>query len=174
MNMMVTNHPATGEPVLPTPGRRVANRLEAFLIALDALIDTHAGIRNPLLAGAAVMPYANMALAGTSCGRPLLFNEGEKIARETGLTVLLLRDDVERGVTFDIRLQERPDWLCRHVAWRRGQNDLRLIPEAGAGPFLRVTGAGIECERAAPFLDVDERQAGIIRAVTDASFAGRI
>jgi hypothetical protein len=174
MNMMVMNRPATGEPVLPHPSPRVVNRLEAFLIAFDPLIETHAGIRNRLLAGSAVMPFANMALAGTSCGRPLLFNEGEKIARETGFDVVLLRYDAERGVTFDIRLQERPDWLCRHVAWRRGEGDLRLIPEAGTGPFLRVTGGGIECEQAIPFLNADERQAGIIRAVTDASFAGRI
>ena len=80
------------------------------------------------------MPSAGVALAGTSRDRPLLPPEGELIGRETGLDFVLLRLDAERGVSFDVFLQERQGWLCRHDAWRRNTGACWLISEAEDGP----------------------------------------
>lgn len=173
MNMMLLERPVAGASLLPPSGNAVVSRMRTFATAIGGLVDTAAAVRDPMLAGCVVMPYAGLVLAGTACRRPLIFREGDAVARHSRLDLVLLRFDAERGVTFDIRLQQRFDWLCHHVAWRR-DGDLWLIPEAGADPFIRVTAWGLEIEVEPPFVSADERASGIVRARTTPSFMGRI
>jgi hypothetical protein len=174
MNMMTAIRPQVGEPLIPYVSRPVVDRLQALLVAIDALIDLNAGLRYPILAGCAVMPFARFVMTGTSCRRPLLLPELQLIAEQTGLDAVLLRLDAERGVTFDIVLDEGARRLCGYVAWRRSGGDPWFIPTVGEGPFIRAGASGLECVDAPPFASTAEREAGIIRAIESSSFAGRI
>jgi hypothetical protein len=173
MNMMTAIRPEVGEPLIPYVSRPVVDRLQALLVAIDALIDTSAGRRYPILAGCAVMPFARFVMTGTSCRRPLLLPELQLIAEHTGLDAGLLRFDADRGVTFDFVL-EGEQRHCGYVAWRRRGSDPWFIPTAGEGAFIRAGACGLECVDAPPFVSAAEREAGIIRAIESSSFAGRI
>jgi hypothetical protein len=174
MNMMTTIRPEVGEPLIPYVSRPVVDRLQALLVAIDALIDISAGRRYPILAGCAVMPFARFVMTGTSCRRPLLLPELQLIAERTGLDSALLRFDVARGVTFDLVLEEGARRLCGYVAWRRRGGDPWFIPTVGEGPFIRAGACGLECVDTPPFVSAAEREAGIIRAIENSSFEGRI
>ncbi|MEW9853900.1 hypothetical protein [Novosphingobium sp. M1R2S20] len=173
METMLLERPVAGASLLPPTSRAVALRVHAFAGAIGGLVDTTAAARDPMFAGSVVMPYAGLVVAGTACRRPLIFREGDAVARHSRLDLGLLRFDAERGVTFDIRLQQRSEWLCHYVAWRR-DGDLWLVPEVGTGPFIRVTAWGLEIEDEPPFVLADERASGIVRARTIPSFMGRI
>lgn len=173
MDTIVTSRPETGEPFARTP-HRVRSRLFAAAVATGAIIDTDASKRSPLLTDAVVMPFANFALLGTGCARPLKFEEGEEIARVTGLDVLLMRFDPDRGVSFDVFDHRSTHWRCNHVAWRRRDGDLWLIPQASFGEFIRVGAWGLEYETEPPFASGEERYAGIIRAIEIPSFEGSL
>jgi hypothetical protein len=174
MNMMTTIRPATGELPLARTTQRVRSRLHAAAAAIAAIVDCGASKLNPMLAGSIVMPFANIALTGTNCARPLWFAECETIAKSTGLDVVLLRFDALRGATFDILDHNSMFWRCGHVAWRRRDGDLWLIPEVGFDAFIRVSAWGLEHELEPPFVSNSERSAGIIRAIEHPSFEGRI
>lgn len=174
MTIMLKQRPIADACSLPPTNNAVAARMNAFAAAVDGLVDTAAAVRDPMFGGCVVMPYAGLVLAGTACRRPLLFREGEGLARYSRLDLVLLRYDADhRGVTFDIRLQQRPDWLCHYVAWRL-DGDLWLIPAVGAGSFVRVTAWGLDIEVEPPFASMKERASGTIRALTVPSFMGRI
>lgn len=172
MTIMLMQRPIADACSLPPTSNAVAARMNAFAAAIGGLVDTAAAARDPMLAGCVVMPYASLALAGTACRRPLLFREGEGLACYSRLDLVLLRFDAGRGVTFDVRLQQQPGWLCHYVAWRC-DGDLWLVPEVGTGPFLRATPGGLEIEEEPPFSTSEERAHGILRAQTFPSFAGR-
>lgn len=172
MTIMLMQRPIADACSLPPTSNAVAARMDAFAAAIGGLVDTAAPARDPVLSGCVVMPYASLVLAGTACRRPLLFREGDGVARHSRLDLVLLRFDAGRGATFDIRLQQQPGWLCHYVAWRR-DGDLWLVPEAGTGPFLRATPWGLEIEDEPPFPASEERACGIVRALTFPSFAGR-
>jgi hypothetical protein len=169
---MLLERPVAGASLLPPTSCAVALRVHAFTGAIGGLIDTSAAARDPMLTGCLVMPYAGLVVAGTACARPLLFREGEGLARYSRQELVLLRFDAERGVTFDIRMQQRPEWLCHYVAWRR-DGDLWLLPKVGTEPFLRATPWGLEIEGEPPFSVPDDRARGIVRALTFPSFGGR-
>jgi hypothetical protein len=174
MNMMTSIRPDMGGPLMPHVSRPVVDRLQALLVAIGALIDTGAARKNPLLGGCAVAPFAGFVTTGTTCRRPLLFPEVQQIAEQTGFDALLLRFDVDRGTSFDLTLEEGERRLCRYVAWRRRGGDPWLIPTAGDGPFIQATAWGLECRDTPPFHSCTEREAGIIRAIHNPSFAGRL
>lgn len=158
--------------MMPLTTRQVHNGLEALCLAIDGLIDTLAHIRNPILSGCAVMPYADLVISGTNCRRPLILPEADKIAGTTGCDFLLLRNDLFRGTSFDIRLQQREGWLFNYLAWRR-EGDLWLIPQSGECTYIRAVGSGLELEQKPPFSDAEDREAGIIRVLTKQSLEGR-
>lgn len=174
MNMMTSIRAAADTPLIPYVSRPVVERLQGLLVAIDALIDTGTAKTNPSLSGCAVAPFARFVATGTSCRRPLLFPEVQQIAEQTGFDVLLLRYDAERGVSFDIHLQVGGRQLCHYVAWRRRDGDPWLIPTVGDGPFIHATAWGLECRTTPPFLNVGERERGIIRAIDNPSFAGSL
>ncbi len=174
MNMMTTYRPPVGEPSLARTTQRVRSRAFATAAAIGAAIDPAAGKDNVLLADSIVMPLANLALIGTNCARPLWFRDGETIASETGLDVMLLRFDPDRGATFDILDHQSLFWRCHYVAWRRRGGDLWLIPEVGFDCFIRAGAWGLDHEQEPPFASGSERYAGIIRAKDNPSSEGRI
>ncbi len=174
MNYIPYVSPLTGGPVLPPSTQRVANRHEEVVRAVNMMTDDHAHHRNGLLTGCAVVPYASLVIAATSLDRPLLFPECNLIAHSSRSDMILMRFDADRGASFDILLRDRKDWLCRHLAWRRRDGHLWLIPTAGKGPYVQATGWGLHCEPTPPYMNDLEREAGIILALDTPSFEGRI
>jgi hypothetical protein len=173
MNMMTTIRPSEGEPLLAFTTQRVTSRVYAVAAAIGGLIDTAASRKNALLAGS-VMPFANTVITGTNCSRPLWFAECNDMAQTSDLDVVLLRFDPDRGATFDILDHQSLFWRCNHLAWRRRDGDLWFIPQAGFDGFVRATAWGLEYEPEPPFVSASERHAGIIRAIENPSFTGRI
>lgn len=100
--------------------------------------------------------------------------EVQAIARETSLDVVLLRFDPFRGASFDILDHASLFWRCHHVAWRRRDGDLWLIPGVGCDGFVRAGAWSLEYAVEPPFVSNSERYAGIIRAIDNPSFGGRI
>lgn len=146
-------------------------RLNAIARDISGLVEPPAATRDPAFTGCVLMPWAGVVLAGTTCRRPLLFNEGEALARYSGLDLVLLRFDAERGVTFDVRLQRRNEWLFRYISWRL-EGEIWLIPE-GSGPFLRMLASGIELENEAPFLTRGGWANGIVSELDSSPFQAR-
>ena len=172
MNMETSMPALVGGYLLAPTLPKVKTRGRNFLLAGGPRIDEEAANANPLLAGCLDAPDANLALAVTSCGRPLVLAEAELIAQLTGRHMAVLRFDAYRGVSFDILRKESSRWLCHYLAWRRGDDDLWLIPSTTDGVFIRVTASGPEYEEAPPFSSAWERHAGIIRAIESPSFEG--
>ncbi|WP_243442719.1 hypothetical protein [Pacificimonas flava] len=170
MTITLLDRPGTGEPLMPPARRSVAARVHAFATEIDDLVDTRISRADPVLAGCVVMHYAGIILAGTSCRRPLLFPEGEVLARRSGLDLILLRFDAQpRGVTFDIRLEMDGSWLTNFAVWR-GQGEMWLVPEGSAEGCIQVTPFGLEVGLPAPFSSFCEREKGMVRALTFPSF----
>ena len=170
MLTQTSNRPLAGEPFVPPYGRALASRLEAFAHA----IGLRAGIVDPRFSGCLLAECSGFAIFGTSCSRPLLLPEGRLLAQETGLDVLLLRHDVDRGSSFDLLLRGQPNWLLAYVAWRQRGGDLWLIPTAGDGPFIRASGMGLEQDETAPFGDAEARRLGFQRAIDRPNFEGSL
>ncbi|KZX94682.1 hypothetical protein A3718_07035 [Erythrobacter sp. HI0019] len=113
-----------------------------------------------------------MALAATSCDRPLLYPECELMAQITGMDLILLRFDALHGASFDVLLNEASEWLNHYVAWRLDLSSLWLIPCAGSGPYFRLSSDGLEPCELPPFETGYQRYAGIMRAAEKPSFEG--
>ena len=135
-------------------------RMEALAAVIDGPIDVAPERRDPLFAGCLLMWQADLLLVGTSCRRPLVFAEAERLAEYSGRDLVMLRYDAERGTTVDLYLQSRADWLVRYQTWRQG-GDMWLIPDASDGPFIRADMCGLKLEEAAPFADAEDRARGL-------------
>ena len=170
MLMQTADRLRSGEPFVPPYRRALASRLEAFAHA----IGLRAGIVDPRFAGCLLAECSGFAIFGTSCSRPLLLPEGRLLAQQTGLDVLLLRHDADRGSSFDLLPRDQPSWLLGYVAWKRPGEDLWLIPTADEGPFIRASGMGLEQDVAAPFGDAEARRSGIQRAIERPTFEGSL
>jgi len=171
MNLM-TERPFAGEPLVTPTTYRARLRAEAFLMAIDVMLDTNSPCENGLLSQCYVAPCAQFVMVATCCDRPLLYREGELIGDATGHDVILLRFDADRGTSFDILRCGSKQWLCRYLTWRRVDGDLWLIPPAGNAPYIRVCASGLEQVETAPFADADEQLNGVILAINNPSFEG--
>jgi hypothetical protein len=171
MTMMLLERPIAAEPLLPPTNQVVKNRMCALAGAIGGLVDPAPGARDAKLAGCLLMPYAGLLLAGTSCRRPLLFPEGETLHTITGVDVILVRHDADRGTTYDLRLNGQTGWLCRYQAWQM-EGGLWLVPDAGTAPSVRTTAWGLEVGDQPPFADSAEHGLGLIRPALAAN-AGR-
>ena len=60
----------------------------------------------------------------------------------TGMTVLLLRIDVDHGVSVDIRFAGQSDWLCNYRL-EYGANGLSLVPPRERQPRLCLAADGV-------------------------------
>ena len=172
MTMMLLERPIAAAPLLPPTNQVVKNRMCALAGAIGGLVDPAPGARYPNLAGCLVMPYAGLLLAGTACRRPLLFPEGDVLYAVTGLDVILVRHDADRGTTYDLRLNGQPGWLYRYQAWQM-EGDLWLVPDAGSTSSIRATAWGLEVCETLPFVNAAERQLGLNHPVSLPSFARR-
>lgn len=172
MKNMVFERPNLGASLLPPASGKVFLRMHMFAGAINGLVDPMAAKRDPILTGCVVMPYAGIALAGTSTRRPLLFREGELLKEHSGLDIVLLRFDVERGASFDILSGALAHWLCRYVVWH-DNGETWLVPEKGEGPYVHTTSYGLHFQDEPPFMDSAERDAAIMRAIESPSPAGR-
>ena len=160
MNMMLMRRPILDAEPLPTPSWPVMRRMEALAAAIDGPIDVAPDRRDPRFAGCLLLWQADLLIAGTSCRRPLVFAEAERLAQYGGRDLVLLRYDADRGTTFDLYLQSRADWLIRYQAWRR-DGDLWLVPDVGSSPFVRAGMLGLELEETAPFVDAEDCARGL-------------
>lgn len=121
----------------------------------DRLLEVATLIGGPLVRPAAdhqamtacvLLPQAGLLLVGTACRAPLLRPESFVVGKLMELTVLLLRFDAERGISLDIKLADRSDWLCNYTV-QGGRNGLSLIPPREGQPLLRLSGDGLAEER---------------------------
>lgn len=174
MTTMLLERPTVDAPILPPTSQAVLHRVRAVAAAIGGLIDPAASIRQPLLEGCLVMPYAGLAIAGTACRRPLLVDEGEAIVRQTGLDLVLVRYDVDSGVTFDIRLTQTSGWLWNYVASRAEGGDLWFVPQARGSVMIQPTAWGLEVADDRALSDADERRRGMLREFAAPFVAGRI
>jgi hypothetical protein len=160
MNILLMRRPILGAEPLPTPSWPVLRRMEALAAAIDGPIDPAPGTRDPRFVGCLLLWQADLLIAGTSCRRPLVFAEAERLAQYSGRDLVLLRYDADRGTTFDLYLQTRAAWLVRYQAWRR-DGDLWFVPDVTTAPFVRAGMFGLELEDAAPFADAEDRARGL-------------
>lgn len=161
--------PVRAPVLIPYASDRVDRWVAAVAQAIAGLIDTSPS-GGGLLANTTVMPFAGIVLAGTNCARPMMRPECHQIVEHTGMDVVLLRLDPDRGVTFDVVLSQPARDLLHCRAWRRGDGDLWLLPDAADGPYLRLSAWGIDVEATPPFASAEEREAGLIQAVCPAAF----
>lgn len=170
MGNMLNRHSLQAAPLVPFVSYAVEARLQSFTRAVRGWVDPAATNHHAAFPGSVTMPLSSLFIAGTSCGRPLLFLEAEAVGQAERLDVVLLRFDALCGVSFDIRQHQGASWHFNYVAWRR-EGDLWLIPQVGQGPFFRVGGWGLVAEARPPFASADERARFIIRAERPPIFA---
>ncbi len=161
-------------PVVPPTSVATNLRLHGFVSATRVHINDGAPRDTGLLSRCYPASSAELLIAGTSCKRPLISREMELLCEVTGYHGVLLRFDVDRGAKFDILPQESRIWLCDYLAWRRRDGDLWLIPSTIDGVFIRTSITGLDFEETPPFDSMSERHAGIIPAITTASFEGSL
>ena len=160
------------QPLMSWTPRPVMRRMAAFQAAIGANVDLRASRRQPLFTNTLVMPSAKLVLAGTSCSRPMYFPECELLADVSEFDVALLRHDVDRGVSFDIRFKDTGQWSCCYLAWWHPYDGLWLIPTAGEETFIQAGELGLTRTTYAPFADARRRAEGIVRAIETPSFTG--
>ena len=174
MNMMTVQRPLEGEPLLPHSAYRsyrTLSRLGAFLSATGLSRESgEMGCRAK--EGFYADQEAGVVVTAASCDRPLFFAECETLARFLQMDLVLLRFDPLLGASFDVLMAGSLTWLCDFLAWRRDGGDMWLVPSRASGPFLCLTGKGLDVYEGAPYSNGSERYAGIMRAIERPSFDG--
>lgn len=97
------------------------------------------------LAACVLLPHCGFLLVGTACGAPLLRPEAAEAVALMGVAVLLVRIDVDHGLSVDIRLAHHTGWLesCRLASCPDG---LCLMPPQSNQTHLSLSAAGVaEC-----------------------------
>ncbi|MBX7484174.1 hypothetical protein [Qipengyuania qiaonensis] len=170
---MFNVRPLMGEPAFARPAHRTWSRFGSLLLSSVLAHDDPADLDARLANGFLAAPNANLVATATSCDRPLYFPECEMLAQLTQMNALLMRFNPLDGASFDVLLNGSSLWLCHYLAWRRRGSDLWLLPAAQWGPFFCLNDTGLEVSESPPYATGYQRHAGIIRAIDDASFAGR-
>ena len=154
---------ASNAHALFTPStQRVANRLNSFVGVIGA--DRHmAG--GGILLNTIVVPGAGIALAGTNCRTPLYHRECKEVSELTGLDVILLRFDADKGAHFDVFMTQPDQTFCDYVAWRTVIGGQWLIPQGSDAPWLFVTPSGIEVRSAPGWVGTEELSKGLKRMI---------
>lgn len=174
MNTMISLAPRAEQETQWFTTQRVINRMEAAAAAINAVIGRDGNPLDPFLQQSIVIPIANIILAGTNCPPPFYLDRAETMGAATDTDVVLLRFDADKGTTFDILFRGAERWLNRFVAWRRRDGDLWFIPSVGSGLYVQASYKGLEPVTTPPFISEEERKAGIIHAIENPSFEGRI
>ena len=172
MNLVTLKRPVMGEPLLPQAAHRTRSRLAALVEACGVSLRGGEPLDEQLNQGVVTSSAANLALAATSCDRPLLYPECELMAQILCMDLVLFRFDALYGASFDMLLNEAGEWLHHYVAWRLDLSGLWLIPCAGSVPYFRLSSDGLEPCELLPFQTGYQRYAGIMRAAEKPSFEG--
>jgi len=94
------------------------------------------------LAACVLLPHCGFLLVGTACGAPLLRPEAAEAAASMGVSVLLVRIDVDRGVSVDIRLAHHTGWLCNYRL-ESGPDGRLLVPPKSDQLYLSLSAVGV-------------------------------
>lgn len=113
-----------------------------YLLQVAALMGGQASIEPQAMGACVVLPYCGVLLVGTACRAPLLQPEADVAATVTGMTVLLLRVDVDHGVSVDIKLADQSDWLCNYRL-EHGASGLSLVAPREGQPRLCLAANGV-------------------------------
>ncbi len=94
------------------------------------------------LAACVLLPHCGFLLVGTACGAPLLRPEAAEAVALMGVAVLLVRIDVDHGLSVDIRLAHHTGWLesCRLESCPDG---LCLMPPQSDQAYLSLSAVGV-------------------------------
>jgi hypothetical protein len=152
-------------PALPEARPATKEKMLAIAALIDVPVDIWPHRSGILPTGCWWLPQASLALFGTACTRPMLFDEVRTISGATSLSELIVRDYSIAGVrtryTFDA--YHEGSWHVRHLLWISEGGSGWLVPDLGGGPYLRLAQFGLEVTQDAPFCDVRDRFAGLDR-----------
>ncbi|MBN8807812.1 MAG: hypothetical protein J0I47_06205 [Sphingomonas sp.] len=118
------------------------------------------------------VPAAKLLVAMTPQSAPAFAATLEQVSRDHDHDVLLIRSgrhpEVIDEVMVDIALRFGGDALVVTdlLFFRHTDRGLWLVPGA-RGPFIELTRAGLRLEMLSPWLDADERSAGLCRAAAE-------
>ena len=173
MNLTTIERPLEGEPLLPPATHRLRSRFCNFLISSGLCAPGADALNEALANGFLAHHERGVVVTATSCDRPLFYPECEMLAQFLPLDLILLRFDALAGATFDVLLAGSRNWLSEFVAWRRGSEDIWLVPARASGPFIQLGGAGLTGFESAPYANGYERFSGIIKTIDHPSFERR-
>lgn len=164
MGIQTQIRPTTVEPVPATRAQALRTMLSTAM-AVDGYLETDPGRFAAHLQNCYLMPQADLLIAGTMCGRPLMTREFAnvcEVGRHDGILVRLAGDPSSLVATFDVyQAGARTThwayrlWMCvpHGAAW--------LVPTAGEGVFVRLDPLGLEFCDAAPFVSDLDRARGL-------------
>lgn len=118
------------------------------------------------------VPAAKLLVAATPLPAPVFAETLEQVARTHDCDVLLIRSGSHPesidAVTVDIALRFDGDALAVTdlLLFRHEDTGLWLVPSA-RGPCVELTPKGLRLEMLAPYLDADDRSAGLCRAAAE-------
>lgn len=97
------------------------------------------------LAACELLPQCGVLLVGTACGAPLLRPEAAEVSASMGVSVLLVRINVDHGLSIDLLLAHHTDWLCNNRL-ESCPDGLCLMPPQSNQTHLSLSAAGVaEC-----------------------------
>jgi hypothetical protein len=156
-------------PVLPEPRLMIKEKMLALAALIDAPVDLWPHRTGILPAGCWWLPSASLALYGTACVRPLMFDEVRDISRATGLSGIVVRYSDTAGertrISFDV--YHDGAWRARHLLWIGAEDGPGwLLPDLCGGPYLRLSQWGVDVHDEPPFLDLKDRIDGLERGTS--------
>ena len=94
------------------------------------------------LAACVLLPQCGALLVGTACGAPLLRPEAAEVSALMGVSVLLVRIEVDHGLSVDIRRAHHTGWLGNYRL-QSSPDGLLLVSPKGDQLHLSLSTAGV-------------------------------
>lgn len=147
----VLMHVAVSAGGLPPTRPQIRNTLLQIVALIQGQqVSVHNNTQEQL-AACVLLPQCGALLVGTACHAPLLRPEAAEAAALMGVSVLLVRMDVDRGVSVDIRLAHHAGWLCNYRL-ESGPDGRLLVPPKSDQLYLSLSAVGV-AESAPPALN---------------------
>ena len=151
-------------PTLPEPRQSTKEKMLAIAALMEGPINLWPHEGGMLPKGCWLMPQGSLALYGTACRRPLMFNEVREISRATGLSGIVVRHSEPSGdrsqVSFDVHMNGA--FHMRHLLWISASGGTGwLVRDLGDGPYIRLSRWGLEKTDQPPFVDIREARHGL-------------
>lgn len=123
-------------------------------------------------AGTCLIDPLNLVIGATPCGTPMFRETIEKVARDHGHDVLMLRTglfpETLDAVSADVVLVGGdPITMTEMAFFRRHDGSLWLVPQEGNAAFIRLDAGGLSLMTHPPFDSVWERSDGLCRAAAE-------